>query len=65
MTPEQKAAFIQSQVACAQAEIAAMQAENAMRAVLGQSMAYEESDFTAVPLRYGIHHNAVVEFFRD
>lgn len=64
MNEEQQAAFIHAQAVCAQAEIAAMQAENMQRAALGQSMAYDEAAFMAVIEKYGIHHNAVIEFFR-
>ena len=65
MTPEQKAAYIQSQAVCASAEIAGMQAENMQREHLGESMAYVENDFVAIPDSYGIGHNAVVLFMRD
>ena len=65
MTPEQKAAFTMSQVACANAEVAGMTAENMQRAALGQSMAYDEAAFVAVIENYPIHHNAVVEWMRD
>jgi len=65
MTNEQKAAYIVAMAACANAEIAGMQAENQQRQVLGHSLAYVESDFQAVPIRYGIHHNAVIAFFMN
>ena len=54
-----------SQVACANAEIAGMTAENMQRAALGQSMAYDEAAFVAVIENYPIHHNAVVEWMRN
>lgn len=65
MTPEQKAAFIMAQAACANAEIAGMRAENQMREALGDAPAYGYEHFSAVMERYGIHHNAVVTFFGD
>lgn len=64
MTPEQTAAFIQSQTACAMAEIEAMKAENTMRALQDFSPAYNETSFRAVPDEFGIGHNSVVEIFR-
>ncbi len=65
MTPEQKAAFINAQAACAMAEIAGMQAANQHRLSLGHSIAYDEDAFAAVPDRFGIGHNAVVIFMQD
>lgn len=63
MTNEQKAAFINSQVACAMADIEAMKAENQHREMQGKSQAYGAEDFFAIPDRYGISHNAVLQFF--
>lgn len=63
MTPEQSAAFINSQAACANAEIAAMQAENQQRLAKGLSIAYGEEAFLAIPDKYGITHNAVLVLF--
>ncbi len=60
MTPEQQAAYVNSQVACALIEAQGMVAENMQRAALGQSMAYVEDDFAAIINKYGIHHNAVL-----
>ena len=65
MTPEQKAAFINAQAACAMAAIAGMQALNAERQANGYALAYDEAAFAAVPDRYCIGHNAVVTFFQD
>ena len=65
MTPEQKAAFVNAQAACALAEIAAMQAANQHRLSLGQSIAYDEDAFIAVQNNYLIGHNAVIEFMLD
>jgi len=65
VTPEQKAAYIQAQAACAMADIAGMQAENTYRENRGETTAYDEASFAEIPNRYGIHHNAVVGFFDD
>lgn len=65
MTPEQQAAYIVAQAACANARVAAMVAENQMRAHRGESPAYVEDHFDMVANDYGIHHNAVLTFFRS
>ena len=65
MTPEQKAAFIFSQVACALAQIEGMKVMNTERERNGLALAYDEQAFLDVPIQYGITHNAVVEFFRS
>jgi len=63
MTEEQSVAFIQSQVVCAQIELAGMQAENKQRELLGQSLAYVQSDFTDLQNRYEIGYNDVMGYF--
>lgn len=65
MTPEQQAAFINSQVACALIELAGMQAENTARQQLGQSPAYQEDSFQVLMRRYLIGHNEVLTFFQQ
>lgn len=65
MTDEQKAAFVNSQAVCAAAEIAGMQAENAHRVSVGQSIAYGYEAFTAIPNQFSIGHNDVVGLFRS
>ncbi len=64
MTPEQQAAFIMAQAACALAEVAGMQAANAHRLSLGLTIAYDEDAFQSVIARNGIGHNDVISFFR-
>ena len=64
MTPEQQAAFIIAQSACAFGTIAGMQAQNEIDKAAGRAPTHAPSDFEDVALRYGIHHNAVVGFFR-
>ncbi len=58
VTPEQQAAYVNAQTACALIEAAGMTAENKQREVCGHSMAYVEEDFLAVIEKYGIHHDA-------
>lgn len=54
-----------SQVACAQAKTASMQAQNEADKQAGRSSTYQPFDFDAVPDKFGISHNAVIIFFRD
>jgi len=65
MTPEQQAAYVIAQAACAMAEIAGMQAENQMCALRGEPLAYGEGAFTSVIERNCIHHNGVLTLFRS
>lgn len=61
MTSEQKAAYINSQTACAMIEAMAYHAENTQRTETGQSIAYGHDAFLQIPSKYGIHHNQVME----
>ena len=63
MTDEQKAAYVMAMAACAMAEVAGMQAENAHRANGGLGVLYGEDAFGAVLDKYGIHHNTVLSLF--
>jgi hypothetical protein len=65
MTPEQAAAFVQSQTACAMANIASMHAENRERELQGHTHAYGPDAFRSVPDQFGIGHNAVVILFQE
>ncbi len=65
MTDEQKSAFINSQVACALIELAAMQAENSKRERGGYTAAYTEDAFLALQTKYLIGHNEVLTFLRQ
>ena len=65
MDAQARAAFVVAQAACANAEIAAMQAENQRRLSLGQSIAYGEEAFLAIPDKYMIGWNAVIDYMRD
>ena len=64
MTLEQKAAFINAQVACAMIEAMGMQAENQHRQNCGNAVAYGDEAFASLIDKYSIHHNAVVEWMR-
>jgi hypothetical protein len=65
MTDEQKVAYVNAMVACAQIEMAGMQAENQHRMNVGNAVAYGEEAFTAIIEKYGIHHNAVLTVFQN
>ena len=65
MTPEQAAAFVNAQVVCAQAEIASMHAENREREVQDHTHAHDCEAFAAVPDKFGLHHNTVLQIFGD
>ena len=65
MTPEQSAAYIISQVACAMSEMFSMQAANLERADRGEGVAYGEEAFMAVQEKYCIGHNAVLGMFQQ
>lgn len=63
MNEAQKVAYIMSQIVCAQAEIAGMQAENTHTIIENQSIKYGLGDFQAVITRFGIGHNDVISYF--
>lgn len=64
MTPEQSAAFVIAQAACAMAEIAGMQAMD--RAWLAQGHnTYNDIDYQSVIEKYCIGHNATLQCFQD
>lgn len=65
MTPEQAAAFVMGQAACASAELLSMVAANALDAQAGRPPSHSPSDFAAVPDRYTVGHNAVLTLFQD
>lgn len=60
MTPEQQAAFVNSQVACALIETASMMARNAINDRNGEALTYDEEAFMGLIDRYGIGHNDVL-----
>jgi hypothetical protein len=63
MTPEQAAAFVQAQTACALAEIEAMKSENRQRELNDYTHAHDDAAFRAVPDQFGIGHNSVLNIF--
>lgn len=63
MTPEQEAAYVNAQAACALIDMQGMVAENAAREHIGLSPIYRMEEFNALITRYGIHHNAVMGRF--
>jgi len=65
MTPEQSAAFVNSQVACALAEIEMMKAANHERLSSGEALAYNDESFAEIQDRFGIGRNAVVQVMRN
>lgn len=65
MNENQQAAYIMSQAAGLNAEVAGMQAENATRACCEQCPRYGEREFDAVAKKYCIDHNQVMGFFRS
>jgi hypothetical protein len=65
MDPLARCAFVQAQVACAMAEIAAMQAANQDQISIGQRITYDEAAFFAVQDKYLIGHNAVIDYLRN
>ena len=65
MTPEQSAAYINSQVCMALIEMNGMVAENAARKAQGQSPAYWEDSFARLPTKYQIGHNDVMKIIND
>jgi len=67
MTDEQKAAFVLAQIALMNCRVAGMQAENAKRAVSGESPAYDEAAFARLEMEYDgvLGHNAVLWLFRS
>ena len=66
MTPEQKAAWINGQVAIFNCRVQGMIAENTVRQHRGESMAYAEDSFAVLGLEFNhIGYNEVIEFFKD
>lgn len=54
--------YLQSQIACAMIESDGMKAENEIRKSQSLDLAYDEKAFQDVLLKYGIYHNAVIEY---
>jgi hypothetical protein len=62
MNENERAAYIQSQVACALIEMEAMKAANWMREMQGHTIAYGEEAFNNLVVKYGIGHNDVIGY---
>lgn len=60
-----KAAFITSQCACMQAEIACMQEQNKLDKEAGLANTHPPHAFMDLPNRYGLGHNAVLSFLME
>lgn len=58
----ERIAYINSQIACMQAEIAAMQASNILRSLKRLPPAYTHDDFASLPYRYGIDSLSVRKY---
>lgn len=62
MNEEQRAAFQQSQAACAMIEALGMLADNQRAALNGETPPYHKGNFDDLIDRYGIGHNAAVSW---
>ncbi|MCP3996425.1 MAG: hypothetical protein GY722_15410 [bacterium] len=65
MNREQQAAYILSQIACANIEMESMKARNREDEANCKPPTNSSDAFYDLIEKYGIHHNAVVGFFRD
>lgn len=64
MNTESRVAFIQSQSTAAMIEAMGMQAENIQRIKMGETVSYNEKDFTNLITKWGLEHNQVVAFLQ-
>jgi hypothetical protein len=62
MDEQQRLAYINGQIACAQIEAMGMNAENQRAALKGQEPPYGKEAFDGLINTYGIHHNAVISY---
>lgn len=60
-----RAAFVIAQAACAHAEVAMMEQQNMADRAAGRPTTYQPHEFTAVPDRFLIGHNAVISYLRE
>lgn len=65
MTPEEKAAYINAQAACALIEAMGMQAENKQREVEDKSPAFTHEAFMSLQTSYGIDHNSSLTYLGE
>ena len=64
-TPEQRAAYINAQVACAMIEAMGMKAQNEYRMQVGDTLEYLLNDFENLISKYGIDHNSTIGYMRE
>ena len=65
MTPEQRAAYINGQVACALIEMEGMKAENQAAKFRGDPPGYGRNDFLLLIEKYAIAHNSTLGIFHE
>lgn len=65
MTPEQKVAYTQGMVACLLSELESMKAANFYADQRGEEAPHKPDEFMALPNKYGVHHNALIELFHS
>lgn len=65
MTPEQKAAYINSQATAAKIAAMGMEAENQQRIRDGMALAYLDKDFFNLIQEYGLGSNNVVGYLQS
>lgn len=65
MDNTQKAAFITSQAACLQAEVAAMQQQNSEDLSAGRPLSYHSHNFMELIDKYGLGHNTVLGYLQE
>lgn len=65
MDKEQRTAYINAMVACANIEALGMAAANGHCLMFNEPLPYKREDFLALLDKYGIHHNSVVGFLNN
>lgn len=65
MTDEQKNAYVLAMVACANAKVSGMIAENTRNLIFGAAPKYGLADFELAIAHCGITHNQVMDLFRS
>lgn len=65
MDHQSRVAFVQAQVACMLAELAAMQADNQIDLSQGLRPQWVHKDFMDLQNKYLVGHNAVIDYLRS
>lgn len=65
MSKEEKLAYINAMVTCANIEALGMAAANGHCLLFNEDLPYQRQDFLDLITKYGIHHNQVLEYLRD